>query len=260
MSEIVGGNAAPGLAPAQPRTGTGVRRGARRGFYAGLTLVFYAMVVAGFWPSYYGKLATGEGFRAHWVIHLHGAVFSGWMVLLAAQVAFAAMRRIDLHRRVGRFGIAYGLVVLALGTAVTFVAPALRVASGQWTRDQAAAFLVLPIGDMLLFGGFFAAAILRRRQPESHKRLMVLATVALMFAPAGRLCDDNLALFFAIWMAPMAIALAHDLWSLGRIHRTYRIGTAILLVAFLRVPAMESPWWLAIGRRIVDALASHPTS
>jgi hypothetical protein len=43
-------------------------------------------------------------------------------------------------------------------------------------------FLVLPIGDMLLFGGFFIAGIRARRQREAHRRLMVLAAVALMEA------------------------------------------------------------------------------
>ena len=148
------------------------------------------------------------------------------------------------------------VLVLATGIAVTFLAPALRVTSGQWTRDQAAAFLILPIGDMLLFGAFFAAAIRRRRQPEVHKRLIVLATVALMFAPAGRLSGDSLPLFFVLWIAPFVAALAHDVWALGKVHRTYAIGAAVLLVAFTRVLAMESAWWLAVGRRIVDALTA----
>jgi hypothetical protein len=210
-------------------------------------------VLAGFWP-YFGGLAAGRPLAAHWVVHLHGAVFSGWMLLLAAQVTFAAMRRLDLHRAVGRLGIGYGALVFVMGTAVTLVTPAYRIGAGEWTRDAAAAFLILPLGDMLLFGGFFAAAIRWRRSPEVHKRLMVLATVALMFAPAGRLSGESLGRFFVIWMAPVVLALAHDLWSLGRIHRTYAIGVPVLIVAFLRVPAMESAAWLAIGRRIVDLL------
>jgi len=131
----------------------------------------------------------------------------------------------------------------------------LHVRAGEWTLDAAASFLILPLGDMLLFGGFFAAAVRWRRRPEVHKRLIVLATVALLFAPAGRLSGDSLALFLGIWIAPLAVALAHDLRALGRIHRTYLVGTAVLLAAFTRVLAMESGWWLAIGRRLVDALA-----
>jgi hypothetical protein len=230
------------------------RRRAVRGFHVGLALLLVGLVLAGFWPSYFGHLARGTSPDLPWVVHVHGVVFSGWMVLLVAQVVLAARGRIGLHRALGRFGIFWGALVWVFGTAVTFVAPALKVASGVWTRDQAASFLILPIGDMILFGGFFAAAVCYRHKPEIHKRLIVLATIALMFAPAGRLSGESLALFFVLWIAPLAAALIHDLWSRGRLHPVYAIGTAVLLVAFARVPAMESAWWMRVGRAIVDGM------
>jgi hypothetical protein len=254
MSEIAGGPSPSVLAAPLPRSPVRARGRAARGFYLGLTLLMVAMVVAGFWPSYYGRLAAGAAPQVHPVVHLHGAVFSGWMLLLVAQVVLAARRRLDLHRALGRIGIGYGALVLVMGTLVTFVAPAHKVATGVWTRDQAASFLILPIGDMLLFGGLFAAAIWHRRRPETHKRLIVLATLALLFAAAGRMSGDSLPLFFGIWVVPLLAAVAHDVWSLGRVHRTYVMGTVLLVVAFTRVLAMESAWWMAIGRRIVDAL------
>jgi hypothetical protein len=254
MSEITGGSSPGVLSAPLGRTPARSRRAGLRGFYVGLALFMVAMVVAGFWPSYYGRLLGGAPPRVHWVVHVHGAVFSGWMLLLVAQVVLAGRRRIDLHRALGRVGIGYGALVFVMGSVVTFVAPAHKVASGVWTRDQAASFLILPIGDMLLFGGLFAAAVAYRRRPEIHKRLIVLATIALLFAAAGRMSGTNLALFFGIWMTPLAVVLAHDWWSLGRIHRTYVGGAAVLLAAFARVLAMESAWWMAIGRRIIDAL------
>ena len=254
MSEITGGPSPSVLSAPLHRTPARSRRAGLRGFYVGLALFMVAIVAAGFWPSYYGRLVAGAPPRAHWVVHVHGAVFTGWMLLLVAQVVLAARRRIDLHRALGRFGIGYGALVFVMGSVVTFVAPAHKVASGVWTRDQAASFLILPIGDMLLFGGLFAAAVAYRRRPEIHKRLVVLATIALLFAAAGRMSGNSLVLFFGIWIMPVLVALAHDWWSLGRIHRTYLIGTALLLAAFTRVLAMEAAWWMAIGGRIVDAL------
>jgi len=254
MSEIAGGPSPSVFAAPLPRTPARARRRAARGFYFGLTLVLVAMVVAGFWPSYYGRLAAGAVPQVHPVVHLHGAVFSGWMLLLVAQVVLAARRRLDLHRALGRVGIAYGGLVFVMGSIVTFVAPAHKVATGVWTRDEAASFLILPIGDMLLFGGLFAAAVRYRNRPEIHKRLIVLATLALVFAAAGRMSGDSVALFLGIWIVPLVVALAHDVWSLGRIHRTYVVGAVLLLVAFTRVLAMESAWWMVVGRRIVDAL------
>src|SRR5262249_15491753 len=147
----------------------GHSRGTRGGYLA-LTFLLIAVVVRGFWPSYFGLLLRGD-VRRPWVIHLHGAVFSGWMVLLLAEVALGAGGHERLHRRVGNVGIAYGTLVLGIGLVVSFVAPVLHVHAGEWTVDRAAGFLLAPLGDMALFGGFFGAAIAYRRRPEIHKRL-----------------------------------------------------------------------------------------
>ena len=209
-----------------------------------------ATVIAGFWP-YFAAGGRGPTPRP-WLIHVHAAVFSGWMVLLLTQVLLVWRGRTDMHRRLGRFGIAYGVGVLLLGLVATIVAPLGRVASGEWTLDQAASFLILPIGDMILFSGFFAAGAIHRRRPEVHKRCMMLATIALMFAPAARLGGElGLAAILGIWLVPLVMAIAHDLWTRRRVHATYVIGTVVLLIAFTRVLVMESPEWIRVGRAIM---------
>jgi hypothetical protein len=45
-------------------------------------------------------------------------------------------------------------------------------------------------GNPMLFGIFVAGAIWLRRQRETHKRLMLLACLAIMDAPMARLLDD----------------------------------------------------------------------
>ncbi len=226
--------------PATPRV--------RRLTFVVLTAVMFATVIAGFWPYFRN---AGAGVERPWVIHLHAVIFSGWMVLLLTQVLLIFGRRTDLHRRLGRVGIGYGVGVLVLGLIATVVAPLSRVATGEWTLDRAAGFLILPIGDMILFGGLFAAGIAARRQPEVHKRYMLLATIALMFAPAARLSEQNPVLLLAIWLFPLALAMADDLWTRRAIHRTYVIGLVVMLVAFTRVFAMESAAWLKVGRSVL---------
>ena len=117
----------------------------RRGhqFYIGVTVLLIASVVSGFWASYYSTLLRGGVERAP-VMHVHGAVFSGWLLLLLLQVGLAASGRVKLHRRVGTAGIWYGGLVLALGCIVTIAAPVMHVRAGRWTMDAAASVLLAP--------------------------------------------------------------------------------------------------------------------
>jgi hypothetical protein len=209
-----------------------------------------AMVIRGFWPSYFGPLFTG-GVTRPWVIHLHGAVFSGWMVLLLTQVSLIATGRVQVHRRLGNFGIAYGALVLGLGLVVSFAAPALHVRAGEWTVDRAAGFLLLPLIDMVLFAGFFGAAIAYRRRPEVHKRLILAATVALAFAAVARMAFESPLVFLVVWLSPLFAAMVFDVFTRRRVHPVHFISATVMTGAFVRIFFMESEGWLRIGRALL---------
>lgn len=221
-----------------------------RTFYLGITLILIAMVVRGFWPSYFGPLLSG-GVTVPWIIHVHGVIFVGWMALLLAQVSLVFTERVRLHRRVGNIGIAYGALVLVVGLAVSLVAPVLHVRAGEWTLDRAAGFVLLPLVDMVLFAGFFGAAIAYRRAPETHKRLILAATVALAFAAVARMSFRSPAVFLLIWLSPLFAAMAFDVFTRRRVHPVHFVSVAVLAVAFIRIFFMESEGWLKIGRALL---------
>ena len=58
-------------------------------FYVGMAAFMSLMVLVGFWPTYFGQILSGIPNR-HWVVHLHGWIFVGWMALLVTQVILAA--------------------------------------------------------------------------------------------------------------------------------------------------------------------------
>jgi hypothetical protein len=228
------------------------RKPRARYFFLILSIFMTAIVLVGFWPSYFGPLLLRENALRPLVIHLHGAVFIGWMTLLLAQVALAATGNIRAHRKLGTFGIAYGCLVLVMGLIVTFAAPILHVREGEWDLDRAAGFLPIPIGDMVLFGGFFGVAIAYRRKPEIHKRLMLLATVALLFAAAGRMTSFVSApAALLVWFSPLLIGMGYDIVTHRRIHPIYPTGLGVLLVGLLRIPLSASAAWLRIGRSLL---------
>jgi hypothetical protein len=55
---------------------------------------------------------------AAFAVITEGIVFSGWLVLLVAQVSLVARRRTDLHRQLGVLGGVLAAAMLGLGLAL----------------------------------------------------------------------------------------------------------------------------------------------
>ena len=239
---------------AEAGTRAAIRPRVRSRFYVGLSALMAGIVVVGFWPSYFGPMLIGRIARPA-LIQAHGIVFVGWMVLLMAQVILAARGEVALHRRIGRYGIGYGWLVLVMGVVVGPAAAAMHVRANEWPIDRAAGFLLVTFGDMVLFGGCFIAAVAYRSRPEIHKRLMVSATVALLFAAVGRMAFiQSQLLFAAVWLSPLLAGMAHDWLTRRRVHPVYMIATAGLCLGALRLLIAESELWLRIGRPLIRAL------
>ena len=222
--------------------------------------VMLGITVAGFWPPYYGKILTGRPIApefAYWVIDVHSTIFLGWLVLFLTQAVLVAQGRTDLHRRLGMVGVGYALLTFITGVVGGYLLVLHRVAAGM-TLDQAAAFLFVPLSDILMFAGFFGMAVLYRDQPEIHKRLMVLAMLTFAQVGTGRLLVHvwpSLLVprwhFNAAWFVPVAGVLVHDLVTRRRIHPVYLIGGVLFLLRINRIPFMRSEAWLPIGRALL---------
>lgn len=94
-------------------------------FFSGMAVLILATVFLGFARSYY----LAGVFRAppNLLIHIHGAAFSSWILLLIAQTSLVAGGRVDLHRRLGLlgFGLACLMVILGLMAATRWAGQAL---------------------------------------------------------------------------------------------------------------------------------------
>lgn len=208
-----------------------------RVFYSGMAIAMALTVFAGFAPSYYlrwladGTATTVSGRPLSPLVHLHGAVFTAWVVLFVVQTALVARRRVRLHRRLGIAGAVLAAVMIVVGMT-TAIAGA-RVGAGPPGVDPLV-FLVVPFFDILLFAGFVTAAIVTRRDKEAHKRLMLLAYVCLMAAPVARL-PGVLSLgplgFFGLALVFVVLGIAYDLISRRRVHKVYVWGGLLLAAA-----------------------------
>src|SRR5207249_2769361 len=100
------------------------------------------------------------------------------------QTTLIAARRTDIHRRLGWVGA--GLAVLMVGAALyaAITSGHRNVLAGQ--AEAARAFFAIPVADLVAFVTLVGAAIFYRRQPATHKRLMVLGTLTILDAAVAR--------------------------------------------------------------------------
>jgi hypothetical protein len=238
--------------------GVGVRVDGRW-FYVGMASVCVLIAFLGFAATYWLPLAAGT-LEVAPVVHLHGAVFSIWTLFLVLQTSLVANGRTGLHRRTGKVGVAIAALMLILGVMVA--ANSLASARAAGFADQAHAFLVVPLSSILFFATLISLAIANIRRPDVHKRLMLIATIAILQAPIARWILVALAPADALGPPPVAItliaavitdlllvaAMLFDWKRRGHVHRTYVYGFAALVaVQVLRLPVSESSAWLTFA-------------
>lgn len=220
--------------------------------YLAIVLAVVAIVGWGFWPSYFRPLLHG-GVNKFWIIHIHATVFIGWLILVVAQASLVATGHIDLHRRVGRVGVAYGILVACIGSLVSFMAPILHVQAHQMPVERASLVVLYNLTDMLVFSGFFAAAIIYRRSPQRHKRLILSATVGLSSAAVGRVLPGGSLVYMLVWLSPLFASMAVDLWIKRRLHPVSLISLPIFVLTSFKVEIFSSsPLWPTVGRALIS--------
>ena len=155
----------------------------RRRFYVGIALAIAITVFAGFAPTYYLR-PWYQSTPLGGLRHLHGVVFTAWVLLFLVQSTLVSAGRVALHRRLGVAGAVLAALVVVVGTT-TAVTQASEGRSPLGVPPLS--FLAVPFFDMVLFAGLAATGLWYRRRADTHKRLMTLATISLMAAPIARL-------------------------------------------------------------------------
>jgi hypothetical protein len=234
---------------AAARDAAAVRR-RERVFYTGMAAAFLVIVFAGFARTYY--------LRPYFVttplqplLHLHGIIFSAWIVLLLAQTLLVASKRTPTHRRLGVAGGVLAALMVVVGTATAIVrAKVVEVPPGS---ASPLAFLTIPLGDMLVFAILTGAAFHYRRRADYHKRLMLLATISILPAAVARLPFDFIQqygplAFFGLPDLFVVVCLAYDLVARGRFHRATVLGGLLLVVSHpLRLVVGNTQPWLSFA-------------
>jgi hypothetical protein len=228
---------------------------ARSSFYLRVAVALSLFVIAAFLRTYYLRFLAGLP-PLSMLMHVHGLLFTAWLLLFVAQTRSIARHRVDLHMKVGIAGAVLAAAIFAVG-----VATALQVASAPGLRPSGrtgAQFVVIPLMSITLFGVFVGAGITLRKRAALHKRLMLLGMIAVLGPAVSRLVvvidQRKHGMYFQMGVIAVFIAwcLIAD-WRRHRVvHPVYVVGCFVLLASWpLRMWLAGSEVWAPIGRWLV---------
>jgi hypothetical protein len=191
-----------------------------------------ALVVIGFARTFYLRFWFDVPPLTR-LLHLHGALFTSWLLLYFTQARLIATHRVALHRRLGIGGAVLGYCMFFVGIAAAVESAALgRTPTGA----SPLVFMSIPVGTIVAFAALLSVALLMRRYADWHKRLMLLATIALVIPAAARLstwlgAPPNPLIGIVATILLVAWCCLEDFRRLGRVHAAYKIAGTLLILS-----------------------------
>ena len=219
-------------------------------FYLFMSLLIAAIVFSVFSRTIDRRLIHAVPVRP-WVLYLHGVVFFGWVIFFIVQSALVRVHKVKVHRTLGWFGVALGVVIPVLGmwTSITMD----RFEYFHLHVKLFSPFLALQIHDLTAFTIFLALAMVWRKKPEFHRRSILLASCMLTGAAFARLPFSGLLRNYHYMDLLILLGVLRDLIVNRRVHPVYLYALPALIVGqttamhlFLSAPL----WWV----RITDAI------
>jgi hypothetical protein len=206
-------------------------------------------------------------------LYLHGSVLTAWFALLVTQATLVG-NRLALHRRLGWAALGFAVLIPIVGMATQLAMPGrIRGLGADLTPlvELIQTIFWLNLVASLQFAGFVTAAVCLRKHAETHKRLILLASIAIIQPAAARLSrwplfgntspdmsqpsstgnDVKFALGTVLLL--LGAMIVNDLRTRGRPHRVTVIGALILLGLVLLAPAIAGSEW---AKALVWAVSS----
>ena len=200
-------------------------------FFRNLIIAMAIIIVAGFSI----QLAAGRSsFSAPLIVHLHAALFMGWVAITVLQAFLVSVGNREVHRRLGMVAAVWACAMMVVGPLVTI----------GMAHNSRVPFVFQPqyllIADPATLVGFFGllvAAIALRHRPDWHARLQIGAFMMLMGPGVGRILPMPLLIPNAFQIAcslPLiipVIGMVRDWRVRGRPHSAWLVSIAVLVLS-----------------------------
>jgi hypothetical protein len=236
-----------------------VNRTVERIFYSGMAILLCVCVFIGFSPTYFQAGMMRAPLPSP-ILHIHGAIFTLWMLLFVVQAALISARRVRWHRSFGTVAFCLPPIMIVLGVLAGIDALHRGVRIGPLDPAVSAA---IPLIGIVGFTIVIYAAWRARRRPDAHKRLVLIATMGLVAAAFGRFPWARIGLPPAAGAVTglgilLLILILYELISIRRLHRSTMWAAPFVFASVaLAVPIGMTPAWHGFAALLNRTIGSY---
>jgi hypothetical protein len=219
-------------------------------FYFSMSILIAVIVTYGFSLTI-GKHLIHPPTPRPSILWLHATIFFGWLLFYIVQSGLVRTHHTGIHKTLGWFGVALAaaIVIVGLSTAVTMG----RFHFHTEHRSLANSDIGVPLFDIACFATTFTLAILWRKRPEFHRRLVLVASAALSAAGWGRYPLPPGAFYLGVDLF-LLLGILRDLIVQRRVHKVYAWGLPAFVAGqafILFCEVKQPPFFQTLMRHLI---------
>ncbi|HEX2762996.1 MAG TPA: hypothetical protein VHM92_03995 [Allosphingosinicella sp.] len=197
-------------------------------------LIVIAVIVAGFWPSYFGVWGT-----VPWQFHAHGVAASIWVLMVAAQSWTAHHRQLPLHRAVGKSSLLlFPFLIGGLAAIIDVTAKGFVAADDPARTMFGASFLIGLAIAIAAYVTVYYRALKYRRKVWVHSGYMLTTPLILFESPFGRILNGFMPGLTIRGVEDVPRIMPAILWSMA-------LELAFITLIWLRYRERANPFLVA---------------
>jgi len=199
-------------------------------------LVVMAVIVAGFWPSYFAVWGS-----VPWQFHAHGVAASIWVAMVAAQSWTAHHRQLPLHRAVGKSSLfLFPFLIGGLAAIIDLTAKGYAAGNDPVRMMFGGSFLVGLALAIAAYVAVYYRALKYRRKVWIHSGYMLTTPLILFESPFGRLLNMFMPGLAIRGPGDLHLIMPAILWAMA-------IELAVIAAIWLKYREKANPFLVAAG-------------
>lgn len=226
-------------------------------FFTTIAVVGIIAILVGFSKTFIIPIISGTK-TWPWAIYAHAGFVFGWVLIFLTQSLLIQSKKYNTHISIGRWAalIAVGAAVSIIPASLYQVERELKEGLGQ----TAISSIVGSLASAIMFLTLVILGIVNRKRPQVHKRLMLLATILLIWPAWFRWRHyfpsvERPDIWFAVVLADSLIIVAFiwDWLRNKRIHPALLCGGFFIIAEnVIEIVLFDSSGWRIIASAIYN--------